>query len=48
MCDCSQCNATEEDNDLYIEWMYDNYRKTTDNPLPINEWLKQFESPRQK
>jgi hypothetical protein len=48
MCDCWMCNLTEEDNDEYIEWEYKQYCKTVDNPLPINDWLKQFESPIQK
>lgn len=39
---------TEEDNDEYIEWEYKQYINKTENPLPINEWLKQFESPIQK
>jgi hypothetical protein len=52
MCDCWQCNMTEEQQaeeaELYIEWEYEQYCRTTDNPLPIEEWLKQFESPIQK
>jgi hypothetical protein len=52
MCDCWQCNQTEEDNDAYIEWMYEGYVKfcndTDKTPLSINDWLKQFESPIQK
>jgi hypothetical protein len=44
MCDCWECNQTEEDNDLYIEWMYSNYCRTIDNPLSIIEWLKQYEN----
>jgi hypothetical protein len=42
MCDCSFCNE-EFDGDEYIEWEYNNYCKTTAEPLSIEEWLKQSE-----
>lgn len=52
MCDCWMCNMSEEDQDSwadeYIEWEYKRYCETTSKPLPIEVWLKQFESPIQK
>jgi hypothetical protein len=29
--------------DEYLDYMYDKYCKETKNPLPMNEWLKQYE-----
>lgn len=31
----------------YIEWLYQEYIKETKNPLSMDEWLKQHESPKQ-
>lgn len=43
MCDCWMCNQTQEEFDEgYIEWEYEQYCKTTDNPLSIENWLKQL------
>lgn len=43
MCDCYMCNMTEEqqqeENDRYVEWEYEQYLKTTDKPLTIEEWF---------
>lgn len=52
MCDCWQCNMTEEQQqeeaERYIEWEYQRYCETASKPLPIEEWLEQFESPNPK
>jgi hypothetical protein len=44
VCDCRICNMTEQDNDDYLEWMYKQYTDKTKNPLPMKEWLKQYEA----
>lgn len=48
MCDCWMCNQTEEDMDGYIEWEYEQYCKTTDQPLSLDNWLKSLPGPRSK
>lgn len=49
MCDCSTCNMSKEEQDgwaeAYLEWEYKKYCESTEKPLSIDEWLKQYESP---
>ncbi|MGN8233216.1 hypothetical protein ACTHAL_001444 [Priestia flexa] len=43
MCDCWMCNQTQEEFDeAFIEWEYQEYCKTSENPLTIEEWLEQL------
>ncbi|MGG3449906.1 hypothetical protein [Domibacillus aminovorans] len=47
MCDCWQCNMTEEQQDAwadeYLEWEYQQYLKSLTEsiePLSMDEWLE--------
>jgi hypothetical protein len=40
MCDCWMCNQTQEEfDDGYLEYEYQEYCKTTDKPLSMDEWF---------
>lgn len=49
MCNCWECNTTEEEQEgwaeAYLEWEYKKYCEVTETPLSMDVWLKIYESP---